>query len=266
MNQEKLLTAVYSHYAIGGLYLILGILFTTRQLAFYDTWTIFAYGILMIIFGVIIQVLKSRIAAGIELVLFLGLFVWIPFYSAIVVFGVIAVLLSLMMLIFTVLYHISAGRAKNISFHRETKDTTPDATVTEEKTRIADIADTEADDDTEADKEPDEEELSAEYAEYDPDDFEISLYQKDTPGSDEDIKITVSPYGVTISEYSDTSFGDNEAQSYVLDEVNTSRFLDSLKASKSARVAAVERRFSGPDAMRLFKDYCKENEIEFVKY
>ena len=110
------------------------------------------------------------------------------------------------------------------------------------------------------------EEADKEFADYDPNDFELELYNNGKTSNSEEIKIVVSPYGVTLSDYSDTSFGDNEAHSYVLDEVNTAKFLECLKVGENKRVATVMNKFSGKDGVSKFKEFCKASGIEFNSY
>ena len=94
----------------------------------------------------------------------------------------------------------------------------------------------------------------------------MELYNNGKTSNSEEIKIVVSPYGVTLSDYSDTSFGDNEAHSYVLDEVNTAKFLECLKVGENKRVATVMNKFSGKDGVSKFKEFCKASGIEFNSY
>jgi hypothetical protein len=272
MNDEKVLTLTYSHLAIGVLYLILGLIFLIGHVPFYVIWTIFAHGALLLIFGALHHFLKNRIIAIVALVCFMAVFALSPILSAVGLFGIVAIILAAVTLVFmfinrskkaneTIVFDNGAETAAQAEAEKATQATeTPAEEPTDLESGIVETTNAEI-----AEKEKEDNAVS-EYPDLDPNDFEITLYDNGKTANSEDIKIVVSPYGVTLSEYSDTAFGDNEAHSYVLDEVNTAKFLECLKTPEKVRVDAVVRNFSGKDAVKRFTDFCKNNSIEFSSY
>lgn len=244
MNDDKLMTVSISHFPIGGLFLILEVIFLIGGVPFYETWTILAYGILLLIFGALSYTLQSRIAVMIEVVCFMALFALSPITSAVSVFGAVAILLAAVTAVFTFMHHGKKAEAVVFAGSAGSAEAAP---VNETPAAEAVTAE-------------------GEYADYDPNDFEIELYNNGKTGNSEEIKIVVSPYGVTLSEYSDSSFGDNEAHSYVLDEVNTAKFLEALNATEKTRVATVVNKFSGADGISKFKEFCRKSNIEYNSY
>ena len=271
MNDEKILTLTYSHLAIGGLYLVLGLIFLAGAVPFFEIWTIFAHAALLIIFGVLHLILKNRIIAIVGLVCFMAVFALSPILSAVGLFGAVAIVLAAVTLVFMFIWHSKKGNqsivfeqgnnagAEAQSIPEPAKEASAEEPAQEPsdlesgivETTNAEIADEEAD---------------KEFADYDPNDFELELYNNGKTSNSEEIKIVVSPYGVTLSDYSDTSFGDNEAHSYVIDEVNTAKFLECLKVGENKRVATVMNKFSGKDGVSKFKEFCKASGIEFNSY
>lgn len=270
MNDEKLLTVSISHFAIGGLFLLLECIFLMGAVPFFEIWTILAYGILLIVSGFFSYKFKSRIAAIVAVVLSLALFALSPITSAVSVFSAVAIILAIVNAVFIFLYHAKGGAAP-VVFEQSTSGEAPVEIPTEAATP-AEPATEAASNDLESsiveatESEIAYEEADKEFADYDPNDFELELYNNGKTSNSEEIKIVVSPYGVTLSDYSDTSFGDNEAHSYVLDEVNTAKFLECLKVGENKRVATVMNKFSGKDGVSKFKEFCKASGIEFNSY
>ena len=282
MNDEKLLTVAISHFAIGGLFLLLECIFLMGAVPFFEIWTILAYGILLIVGGVLSLKLRSRIAAIAEVVLCLALFALSPITSAVSVFSAVAIILAIVNAVFIFLYH-AKNTAAPVTFEAagsgEESALATDSTTTENGAEVTAEAEISAESSEEAESkdlessiveatesEIADEEADKEFADYDPNDFELELYNNGKTSNSEEIKIVVSPYGVTLSDYSDTSFGDNEAHSYVLDEVNTAKFLECLKVGENKRVATVMNKFSGKDGVSKFKEFCKASNIEFNSY
>ena len=271
MNDEKLLTVSISHFAIGGLFLVLECIFLMGAVPFFEIWTILAYGILLIVGGVLSLKLRSRIAAAAEVVLCLALFALSPITSAVSVFSAVAIILAIVNAVFIFLYHAkntsapvtfeAAGSGEETVAAIPTEAEIPAESSEEAESKDLESSIVEATESAIADEEADKE-----FADYDPNDFELELYNNGKTSNSEEIKIVVSPYGVTLSDYSDTSFGDNEAHSYVLDEVNTAKFLECLKVGENKRVATVMNKFSGKDGVSKFKEFCKASGIEFNSY
>ena len=281
MNDEKMLTVTISHFAIGGLFLVLECIFLMGAVPFFEIWTILAYGILLIVGGVLSLKLRSRIAAIAEVVLCLALFALSSITSAVSVFSAVAIILAIVNAVFIFLYH-AKNTAAPVTFETagsgEKSALATDSTTTENGTEVtaeaestsesseAESKDLESSIVEATESEIADEEADKEFADYDPNDFELELYNNGKTSNSEEIKIVVSPYGVTLSDYSDTSFGDNEAHSYVLDEVNTAKFLECLKVGENKRVATVMNKFSGKDGVSKFKEFCKASNIEFNSY
>ena len=278
MNDEKLLTVSISHFAIGGLFLVLECIFLMGAVPFFEIWTILAYGILLIVGGVLSLKLRSRIAAVAEVVLCLALFALSPITSAVSVFSAVAIILAIVNAVFIFLYHAKntaapvtfeaagSGEESALATDSTTAKTVAEAENPAESSEEAESKDLESSIVEATESAIADEEADKEFADYDPNDFELELYNNGKTSNSEEIKIVVSPYGVTLSDYSDTSFGDNEAHSYVLDEVNTAKFLECLKVGENKRVATVMNKFSGKDGVSKFKEFCKASGIEFNSY
>lgn len=270
MKDEKILTLTYSHLAIGGLYLVLGLIFLAGAVPFFEIWTIFAHAALLIIFGVLHLILKNRFIAIAGLVCFMAVFALSPILSAVGLFGAVAIVLAAVTLVFMFMWHSKNGSESIVLAQAniagsETQSAPEPVNESAEESADLEAGIVETTNAEIAEKEREDNAVS-EYPDYDPNDFEINLYDNGKTANSEEIKIVVSPYGVTLSEYSDTSFGDNEAHSYVLDEVNTAKFLQCLNAPEKLRVDTVMRNFSGKDAVKRFTQFCQNNAIEFSSF